>query len=81
MWALIGAALVAAMRKPLGLSGRFWRVGHTALATGVVACTVAHAMLIEGLMGIGSKAALCVLALAATEKVMLDFKPWKLLFR
>jgi predicted ferric reductase len=67
MWAVFAAALVAALRGRV--RPRAWRIAHTALAGSVVVCSVVHAMLIEGTMGMISKTALCALALAATVKV------------
>ena len=79
MWAILAAALMAALRRRL--RPRTWRVGHTALVTLAVATSVAHAMLIEGTMGTVSKAALCAFALAATLKVVTDLRTWTLLSR
>jgi predicted ferric reductase len=61
----------------LGLRPRTWRIAHTLLAIVIVAATVAHAILIEGTMETVSKAALCVLVLAATIKVMADLRVWR----
>ena len=72
MWALLAAALLAASRRRLSLRPRRWRLAHMTLASTVVAGTVAHALLIEGAMGSGSKAALCVLVVAATAWVVAD---------
>jgi len=79
MWAVFAAALLATARQRM--RPRLWRLGHTALATVVVAGSVAHAMLIEGTMGTWSKAALCALAIAATIKVVIDLRIWTLLSR
>ncbi len=49
------------------------------LAAVVVVGSVVHALLIEGTMGLVSKAALCALVLAA--KVMADLRAWTLLTR
>ncbi len=66
MWALVGAALVVAVRRRPPLRGRTWRIAHTALTAVVVVGTVMHALLIEGTMGTVSKAVLCAAALGAT---------------
>lgn len=66
MWALFATALLAAVRRPLRLGWRNWRFGHTALACFIVGGTAIHALLIEGTMEPISKAALCLLASAAT---------------
>src|SRR5690242_19147458 len=70
MWAIFAVALLAAFRRRLGL--RTWRIAHMVLAAIIVVGTVVHGMLIEGAMEIVSKAALCVLVLAAAIKVMAD---------
>jgi hypothetical protein len=70
MWAIFAVALLAAFRRRLGL--RSWRIVHMSLAVVIVVGTVLHGMLIEGAMEIVSKAALCVLVLAAAIKVMAD---------
>lgn len=72
MWAVFAAALVVALRRPLRLRPIVWRLCHMTLAMVIVLGSVVHAMLIEGTMGEISKAALCVLVLAATAKVMVD---------
>ena len=61
----------------IGLRPRTWRIAHTLLAIVIVAGSVAHAILIEGTMETVSKAALCVLVLAATIKVMADLRVWR----
>jgi predicted ferric reductase len=81
MWALFGAAVLAALRRRLRIRPSTWRLGHTALAVVVVVGSVVHAMLIEGTMGTVSKAALCVLVLAATAKVLIDLRVWTRLTR
>ncbi|MDA5095804.1 ferric reductase [Aliiroseovarius sp. KMU-50] len=77
MWAIFGAAGLAAFRKSLGLSPRNWRRVHTALITVAVASSVFHAMLIEGTMEIISKFGLCVLVVGATAKTVADRRVWK----
>lgn len=64
MWAVFAAGLVAAGRRRLRPA--VWRTAHTVLVLAVVGMSVAHAALIEGTMGMGSKAALCVAALGAS---------------
>src|SRR5262249_38753656 len=70
MWAIFAVALLAPVRRRLGL--RTWRMVHMSLAVVIVAGGVAHAMLVEGPMETISKAALCALVLAAAIKVMAD---------
>ena len=75
MWAIFGVALLALLRRRLGL--RRWRIAHMSLAVVIVAGGVAHAMLVEGPMETISKAALCALVLAAAIKVMADLRVWR----
>jgi len=72
MWAIFAVALLAALRRRLGLRPRTWRVAHISLAIIIVAGTAVHAVLIEGAMETISKAALCALVLAAVAKLMAD---------
>lgn len=74
MWALFLTALIAAVRTRLRLSLRGWQQLHLGLAAGVVAGTIAHALLIEGTMEPISKAALCLLVLAAFGRAFLKLK-------
>ncbi len=77
MWAIFAVALLAALRRRLGLEPRTWRIAHMILAAVIVVVGAAHAMLIEGTMETVSKATLCVLVLAATIKVMADLRVWR----
>ena len=77
MWAIFAVALLAALRRRLGLRPRTWRLAHMVLAVVIVAGGVVHAMLIEGTMETVSKAVLCALVLAATIKVMADLRVWR----
>jgi len=70
MWAIFAVALLATIRRRLGL--RTWRIVHSSLAMVIVVGSVIHGMLIEGTMETISKAALCVLVVAATAKVLAD---------
>jgi len=70
MWAIFAVALLALIRRRLGL--RTWRIAHMSLASVIVAGSVVHAVLIEGTMETMTKAALCVLVIAAAAKVMAD---------
>src|SRR3954466_14592614 len=74
MWAIFAVALLAALRRRLGL--RTWRIAHVLLAIVIVAGSVVHGMLIEGTMETVSKAALCALVVAAAIKVMADLRAW-----
>jgi predicted ferric reductase len=75
MWAIFAVALLAAFRRRLRL--RTWRIAHMSLAVVIVIGGVVHAMLVEGTMETVSKAALCVLVLGATIKVMADLRVWR----
>lgn len=81
MWAVFASALLAALRRRLRLRPMVWRLCHLTLAAVIVAGGVVHAMLIEGTMGMASKAALCALVLAAASKVIVDMRPWIVLTR
>jgi predicted ferric reductase len=75
MWAIFAVAVLAALRRRLGL--RTWRIAHMSLAVVIVAGSVVHGMLIEGTMETMTKAALCALVLAAAIKVMADLRVWR----
>ncbi len=81
MWAVLASALVAASRQRLRLKPTTWRLCHTALAVVIVPASIVHALLIEGTMGTISKAAICVLVLAAAAKVIFDRRAWVVLLR
>jgi predicted ferric reductase len=70
MWAIFAVALLAIFRRRLRL--QTWRIAHMLLAIVIVAGSVVHGVLIEGTMETVSKAALCVLVLAAAIKVLAD---------
>ena len=76
MWAIFAVALLAALRRPLKLRTRTWRISHTVLAVVIVVGSVVHGILIEGTMETVSKAALCALVLAASMKVIGDLRVW-----
>ncbi|QDF40527.1 ferric reductase-like transmembrane domain-containing protein [Bradyrhizobium symbiodeficiens] len=77
MWAIFIVALLASLRRRLGLRPRTWRFLHMPLAIVIVAGSVVHCLLIEGTMETMSKVALCVLVLAVTAKVMIDLQVWR----
>lgn len=81
MWAVFATAMLATLRRRLRVPPVAWRFAHTALAVLIVLGSVAHAMLIEGTMGMLSKAVLCTLVVAAAVKVMIDLRSWTLLSR
>jgi hypothetical protein len=77
MWVIFAVALLAALRRRLGLRPQTWRIAHMSLAVVIVAGSVIHAMLIEGAMETVSKVVLCALVLAAAIKVMIDLRVWR----
>src|SRR4051812_25608109 len=77
MWAIFAVALLAALRRRLGLRPRTWRIAHMSLAVVIIVGTVVHCMLVEGTMETISKAALCALVLGAAIKVMADRRVWR----
>jgi predicted ferric reductase len=77
MWAIFAVALLAALRRRLGLGPRRWRIAHMSLAVVIVTGSVVHGILIEGTMETMSKAALCALVVLATVKVMADLRVWR----
>lgn len=81
MWGLFAAAMLAALRKRLGIRPAVFRFAHSALAAFVVVAGSVHALLIEGTMGAISKTALCGIAIAATIKAIIDLRSWALLTR
>ena len=76
MWAIFAVALLAALRRRLGMRPRTWRIAHMSLAVVIVAGSVVHGMLVEGTMEIFSKWALCVLVLVVAAKVIAD-RMWR----
>lgn len=77
MWAIFAVALLAALRRRLGLRPRTWRLAHVSLAAVIVIGSIVHGLLIEGTMETMSKAVLCVLVLGATIKAMADLRVWR----
>lgn len=75
MWAIFAVALLAALRRRW--RPRTWRIAHMLLAIVIVIGSVVHAILIEGTMETVSKAALCVLVLAAATKVIAGLPVWR----
>jgi predicted ferric reductase len=75
MWAIFAVAILAALRRRLGL--RTWRIAHMSLAVVIVVGSLVHGMLVEGTMETMSKAALCALVLAAAIKVMVELRVWR----
>jgi predicted ferric reductase len=76
MWALVAAALLAGFRKKLRLRPQVWRLAHTSAAVVVVAASVAHAMMIEGTMGIVSKTLMCAVLVGALVQTVRRLQPW-----
>lgn len=76
MWCVFATALLASLRRRFRIKHHIWQRLHTGLALVIIAGTVTHAMLIEGTMETWSKAALAVLAIVATLKVIIDLRVW-----
>ena len=76
MWAVFGAALLAATRHRFRQRLRWWRIGHTTLVTIAVTCSITHAMLIEGTMEVLTKTILCAAVFAATVKTVAGLRVW-----
>ena len=77
MWAIFAVALLAVLRRRLGLRPQTWRTAHMLLAIVIVVGSVVHGILIEGAMETVSKAALCVLVLAAALRVIAGLPVWR----
>jgi len=77
MVTVFATALLAALRRRLRLQPRTWRIVHLSLAAVIVVGTAVHATLIEGTMETISKAALCMLVLAAAATVTADVLVWR----
>ena len=77
MWAIFAVALLAALRRRLGLRLRTWRIVHMCLAIVIVAGTVVHGLLIEGAMETVTKAVLCALVLGAAITVITNVMLWR----
>jgi predicted ferric reductase len=74
MWGVFASAILVVLRHKLRLRPTQWRLGHTTLGVLIVLGSVVHALLIEGTMGMASKAVLCALVLAATLKLVIDLR-------
>lgn len=70
MWAVFATAVLAAIRRRQRLRPIVWRLCHVGLAMAIVGTSVVHAMLIDGTMGVASKAILCALVVAAAARVV-----------
>ncbi|RKF16690.1 ferric reductase [Roseovarius spongiae] len=77
MWAVFATAILAAVRKRLGL--RVWRLGHSAAAVVIVTASVIHAWLVQGAMGDVTKGALCMLVLWAGAWALRRRRVWRML--
>ena len=76
MWCVFATALFALLRRRFRIKHHIWQRLHTGLALVIIVGTVTHALLIEGTMETWSKAALAVLAIIATLKVIIDLRVW-----
>ncbi|MEP5762345.1 MAG: ferric reductase-like transmembrane domain-containing protein [Litoreibacter sp.] len=76
MWAVFASALLAMLRRRLRLRPKTWKFVHLVFAAIIAIGTVLHAQLIQGTMEAMSKAALSVLVITATIKIIIDAKLW-----
>ena len=74
MWAVFAAALLAALRGRLRLRLMLWRLCHISLALVIVVGSVVYAVLIDGTMGVLSKAVISALVMATLAKVIVDIR-------
>jgi predicted ferric reductase len=74
MWAVFASAFMAVFWKRLGLRWVTWRTIHLGLAAVIVGGTVAHALLIEGVMEPVSKIVLCALVALVALKVIVEWQ-------
>ncbi len=70
MWAVLGAALLAMVRKAMAPRLRVWRRAHRGLAGVIAGGTVLHVLLIEGTMEWVTKLMLCGCVLVAAVLVL-----------
>lgn len=77
MWAVFVGALLAALRKRIGL--RLWRIGHSVAVVLMMIGTVVHTWLIQGAMEDTSKAVLCVIVLGTGAWALRQRRVWRLL--
>jgi predicted ferric reductase len=77
MWAVFVAALLAAVRKRIGL--RIWRLGHSVAVFVIITGTVVHAWLIQGAMEDFTKGGLCLMVLGAGAYVLGQRRAWRML--
>lgn len=66
--ALIGTASLARVKRRLPT--RLWRSMHLTLAALIVACTILHAMLVDGTMEIVTKSAFCLILAVVTVRAL-----------
>ncbi len=74
MWAVFAAAALAALRRRVALRPNVWRGIHIGFAVVTVTGSALHAILIEGAMGMVSKAVLCLLVILATGGAILRLR-------
>lgn len=81
MWAVFFAGFFAALRKPLRISVKTWRLVHTALASIIVTGSIVHALLVEGTMEPISKIAIGIEVFAAAMLAFWKLRAWALFKR
>lgn len=70
MWLVFISGCIAAFRFKLRLSSKSWSSIHKILGLAIVACSIVHALLIDGTMELVSKIMLCGFAALATLVVV-----------
>ncbi len=78
MWAVFATALLALLRRRIGLDYPHWRMCHTGLAGVTIIGSVVHALLIEGTMEIMTKSALCILVVLASVRTLARLRVWSI---
>ncbi len=78
MWAVFATALLALLRRRIGLDYPHWRLCHTGLAAVTIIGSVVHALLIEGTMEIMTKSALCILVVLASVRTLARLRVWSI---
>jgi len=81
MWLVFTTALLAGLRQNRRVSPRFWRVFHSVAALLIVVGTIAHVMLIDGLLAWPLKLILGMSAGGLTLWIMAGRKPWRVIWR
>lgn len=81
LWSFVATALLVALRSRLRLSYKAWKIAHNALAIVVIYSSVAHALMIEGLMGSKTKLLICISILLVTTIAVLHLRVFRTIWR